>query len=159
MKRLLLGFALMLVAFLPMSCLKSGGSSCTPVTAKDDEPKLLAYATANGITPTKHSSGLYYEIITTGTGPTPGAGSKIKVKYTGRFSDNTIFDKMDTPPTEGWLLNSLIEGWQVGIPLISKGGRIKLLIPSAMAYGCGGVPGAIPSNAVLFFDIELVDVQ
>lgn len=159
MNRLFLCLVLALVAFFPMSCLKSNGSSCTPVSAKDDEPKLLAYATANGITPTKHPSGLYYQIIDPGTGATPGAGSRIKVKYTGRFADNAIFDKMDTPSAEGWVLNSLIEGWQVGIPLISKGGKIKLLIPSAMAYGCGGVSGAIPSNAVLFFDIELVDVQ
>ena len=51
-----------------------------------------------------------------------------------------------------------IEGWKIGIPLIKKGGKLKLIIPSALAYGCNDISG-IPGNSILFFDIDLIDVQ
>jgi len=51
----------------------------------------------------------------------------------------------------------LIAGWQIGLPLIHKGGEIKLIVPSSLAYGCGN--GPLPANSILYFDIHLVDVQ
>jgi FKBP-type peptidyl-prolyl cis-trans isomerase FkpA len=119
---------------------------------------MLAYASANGMTMTAHSSGLYYEILNLGSGPTVTTSSKIKITYTGLLLDGTEFDRMDTPNTNPWLLAGLIEGWQIGIPLIQKGGRIRLLIPSALAYGCRDY-GPIPGNSPLFFDVALVDTQ
>jgi len=52
----------------------------------------------------------------------------------------------------------VISGWQIGIPLIQKGGFIKLIIPSALGYGCRGT-GPIPGDAIIYFDIQLLDVQ
>jgi len=67
-------------------------------------------------------------------------------------------DQLSDPTRSGWTLSSLIEGWKIGIPLIKKGGRIKLIIPSALAYGCTGY-ASIPPNTPLYFDVTLTDVQ
>jgi FKBP-type peptidyl-prolyl cis-trans isomerase FkpA len=105
-----------------------------------------------------HSSGLYYEIVTPGSGATASANSTIYITYVGKFLDGSTFDQQSNPGATGWPLSQLIEGWRTGIPLIQEGGRIKLIVPSAMAYGCTGY-AAIPGNTVLFFDITLTDVQ
>lgn len=130
-------------------------TSCTPKSVQSEEATMLAYASANGINATAHSSGLYYEIIDPGTGPSPTATSAVSVIYTGKLLDGTIFDQTSTP--REFSLNGLIAGWQIGIPLLKKGGFIKLITPSSLAYGCKGV-GPIPGNAVLYFEITLVDV-
>jgi len=129
---------------------------CTPVSPADEEPQIKAYANANGIAATKHASGMYYQIIDTGMGMIPKSNSTVTATYTGKLLDGSTFDS----GTAGFPLSGVIEGWQIGIPLIKKGGKIKLIIPSSYAYGCTGSPrGGIPSNAVLFFDITLVDVK
>ncbi|MGC8000340.1 FKBP-type peptidyl-prolyl cis-trans isomerase, partial [Salmonella enterica] len=64
----------------------------------------------------------------------------------------------NTPQNPHWPLNGLIEGWVIGIPLIKEGGSIRLLVPSALAYGCEG-RSVIPGNTPLFFEVTLVDVQ
>lgn len=132
---------------------------CTPVAPQDEEAQITAYANANGITAVKHSSGIFYQIIDPGTGTTPTLYSKVYISYTGKLLNGTQFDQSTNPNNTGWTLGSLIEGWQIGLPLIKKGGRIKLIIPSSLAYGCIGAGYTIPSNAVLFFDITLADVQ
>jgi FKBP-type peptidyl-prolyl cis-trans isomerase FkpA len=107
---------------------------------------------------TAHSSGLFYEIIDPGSGGMPTPNSKIFITYQGKLLDGTMFDHQDVPNTSGWPLSGLIEGWRIGLPLIQKGGRIKLLIPSALAYGCEPYQ-SLPGSSILFFDITLVDVQ
>lgn len=134
-------------------------TGCQNKSIDSERAAIQAYATANGITATAHSSGLYYQVINPGSGVTPNSNSKVFVTYTGKLLDGTQFDAGTTPVTGGgWTLSGLISGWQVGLPLIQKGGSIKLIIPSSMAYGCQGA-GTIPSNAILFFDITLNDVQ
>jgi FKBP-type peptidyl-prolyl cis-trans isomerase FkpA len=98
---------------------------------------------------------LYYEIIDAGTGSTPIANSVVTVAYTGKLLNGSVFDQR-TYYTEK--MSGLMEGWQIGLPLIKKGGRIKLIIPSSLAYRCNGAPN-IPSNSVLFFDVTLIDVK
>ncbi|MCW3109747.1 MAG: FKBP-type peptidylprolyl isomerase [Segetibacter sp.] len=132
---------------------------CTPVSPQVEEAQITAYTSANGITAVKHSSGIYYQVIDPGTGATPTLYSKVYISYTGKLLNGTQFDQATNPNNTGWTLGSLIEGWQIGLPLIKKGGRIKLIIPSSLAYGCNGAGSTIPSNAVLYFDISLADVQ
>jgi len=129
---------------------------CTPTTPAEDDAKMQAYISANGITATKHASGMYYQIIDPGTGATPTLSSTVVAKYTGKLTDNTEFDKSDTGVQ--FPLGGVIAGWQIGIPLSKKGGKIKLIIPPYLAYGCPPYNG-LPGNAVLFFDVELVDVK
>ena len=151
-------YFLLLASVLVLSC--SGcikdEKGCSNVKPEDEQAQIMAYATANGITATRHSSGLYYQVINPGAGATPNINSKVTVTYTGKFLNNTQFDQSTTPIT--FNLNQVIEGWIVGIPLIQKGGKIKMIVPSALAYGCNGVR-TIPSNAVLFFEVDLIDVQ
>ncbi|MGN6618027.1 MAG: FKBP-type peptidyl-prolyl cis-trans isomerase [Ilyomonas sp.] len=139
------------------SCLKSH-SPCQPLKPSSEESQIVAYATANNINATKDSSGLYYQIIDSGTGVKPTITSKVFISYTGKFLNGTGFDQQSDPSKTGWTLSRLIQGWQIGLPLIRKGGHIKLIIPSALAYGCVG-QGSIPPNEILFFDINLTDVQ
>ncbi|NJN77920.1 MAG: hypothetical protein HC803_05960 [Saprospiraceae bacterium] len=56
-------------------------------------------------------------------------------------------------------LNQVIRGWQIAIPMLQKGGKGTFYIPSGLAYGSRGAGGVIPPNAVLIFDVELLDFK
>jgi FKBP-type peptidyl-prolyl cis-trans isomerase FkpA len=142
--------------FLFTGCLKD--DSCTPKTVQSETAAMLSYANANGITPTTHSSGMLYQIVTAGAGATPTATSTVTVRYTGKFMDGRVFDSNATGSPISFGLNQVIQGWQLGLPLIKKDGLIKLIIPSSLAYGCAGY-GSIPGDAVLYFEVQLIDVQ
>jgi FKBP-type peptidyl-prolyl cis-trans isomerase len=157
-KRLVFPFSLLFVLFANLNCLKSS-DACSPKTPASESSAMNAYCAANGITPTAHSSGLFYQVLDPGTGESATTNSKIFITYTGKLiADGYVFDSQSNPSNTGWALNKLIEGWRVGIPLIREGGHILLVVPSSMAYGCQGY-GAIPPDSILFFDITLVDVQ
>jgi FKBP-type peptidyl-prolyl cis-trans isomerase FkpA len=156
MKRMSLLLVCAMMYFSGINCHKS--SSCSDRTPDQDEPAILTYLANNSITGyVKHSSGMYYKIEAAGTGAKATLSSKVYVKYTGKYTDNTIFDSQADAGSTGWVLGTLVQGWQIGIPLISKSGKIKLFIPSSLGYGCQ-TKGSIPGNSVLVFDIELVDV-
>ena len=159
MKKEALIFFLTLAIFVIGGCNKlDQGSVCTPKTPQSEQAEILAYASANGINATAHSSGIYYQVINQGSGAVPTIGSRVYVKYTGKLLNGTVFDSQTNSSMTGWILGNLIPGWQIGIPLIQKGGVIKLIIPSSLSYGCNG-SGPIPANSVLYFEIELTDVQ
>ncbi|MBN8689063.1 MAG: FKBP-type peptidyl-prolyl cis-trans isomerase [Chitinophagales bacterium] len=155
MKKLIFLFSVSFLMLVLSSCLKD--TSCTPKTAASEKTTMLNYASANGITPTEHSSGLMYEVIAQGAGQTATLTSTVTVRYTGKLLNGTIFDSVTGTPIS-FPLGQVIAGWQLGIPLIQEGGTIKLIIPSSLAYGCSAV-GSIPANSVLFFEVQLVDVQ
>jgi FKBP-type peptidyl-prolyl cis-trans isomerase FkpA len=152
MKKILL-LAVVAIAFT--GCLKD--DACTPKTVQSETAAMLSYASANGITPTTHSSGMLYQIVSAGAGATPTATSTVKVRYTGKFMDGTVFDSNATGNPISFGLNQVIQGWQLGLPLIKKDGVIKLIVPSSLAYGCAGY-GSIPGDAILYFEIQLLDV-
>ena len=156
-RNFVLPIAFLFVITIGPGCLKSS-DPCTPKTPSSETAQLNAYCAGNGITPTVDPSGLFYQIMSPGTGATPSATSKVFITYVGKLVDGTIFDQQSNSSQTGWPLNQLIDGWKVGLPLIKKGGEIKLVVPSSMAYGCAGY-GSIPGNAILYFDITLVDVQ
>lgn len=112
-------------------------------------PKILS-------TPT----GLYYEITEPGTGAKPTAENVVKVHYTGRLLDGTVFDSsvQRGEPVE-FPLGGVIPGWTEGLQLIAAGGKIKLYIPSKLGYGPQGAGGTIPPNATLLFDVELLEIK
>ena len=141
--------------FSQSSCVKD--TVCKDKTVQSEESTIINYAATHGITATAHSSGLYYQIINPGSGATPTSSSGVKVKYTGKLMNDQIFDQQTTAAVGPLGLSGLIKGWQIGLPLIQKGGTIKLIIPSSLGYGCNGF-GSVPGNSVLYFEIELVDV-
>lgn len=121
--------------------------------AADDDVAIQAYLKANpSITATKNASGLYYQIITPGTGSNPISTSTITANYKGTLLDGTVFE---TGTINKTVLNTLIQGWIIGIPLIKPGGRVLLIVPSGLAYG-NNANGSIAANSVLIFTIDLI---
>ncbi len=105
---------------------------------------------------------LIIEDITTGEGQTAEAGDMVTVHYTGTLMDGTVFDSShnrNTPFTFELGAGQVIEGWDQGVQGMQEGGTRKLTIPSDMAYGERGVPGAIPPSAPLVFEVELLEVE
>lgn len=159
MKRNLLFSLVICVIMTSAGCLKSNNSICTNKLPSSEQSAIQAYAATNGYAMTAHSSGIYYQVTTAGGGASPLPGSKIFVRYTGKLIANgVIFDQQTDHTQTGWVLSTLIPGWQIGLSLVTEGGSIRLIIPSSLAYGCTGF-ATIPKDAVLFFEIDLVDVQ
>eukprot|EP01012_Entosiphon_sulcatum_P032245 TRINITY_DN41026_c0_g1_i1.p1 TRINITY_DN41026_c0_g1~~TRINITY_DN41026_c0_g1_i1.p1 ORF type:complete len:306 (-),score=8.65 TRINITY_DN41026_c0_g1_i1:25-942(-) len=124
-----------------------------------DDDKIKNFLTAKGLTAsaTKDPSRIYYIVNTVGTGDAVNdIESTVVIKYTGRLLDGTSFDS-STDGTFSSTLKGLIQGWQIMIPKFKVGTKFRMFIPSGLGYGNGG-NGAIPSNAVLDFDIEIVSV-
>ncbi|MGZ3750245.1 MAG: FKBP-type peptidyl-prolyl cis-trans isomerase [Mucilaginibacter sp.] len=120
--------------------------------AAADDAAIQTYINTNSITgTTKDASGLYYKVITPGTGAYPTANSLVTVNYSGKLLNGTVFD---SGSINNYALTNLIKGWQIGIPFINTGGRILLLVPSALGYG-NSANGTIPANSVLIFTVDL----
>lgn len=123
-----------------------------------DDALIVDFIAKNSIVAIKHQSGVYYQIISPGSGSTSfSASTNVTVNYQGRLLDGTVFDKSASAST--FVLGNLIQGWQIGIPLIQKGGRIRLIIPSTLAYKNESPGSSIPKNAVLDFTIDLINAQ
>ena len=102
------------------------------------------------------------EDLVVGTGATAKAGDQVSVHYTGWLTDGTKFDSsLDRGEPFAFTLGQgqVIEGWDKGVEGMKVGGKRKLTIPPAMAYGDQGAGDAIPPNAVLVFEVELLAVQ
>jgi FKBP-type peptidyl-prolyl cis-trans isomerase len=105
--------------------------------------------------------GLCYEIIKPGTGDYPKPNQIVKVNYTGKFINGTVFDStaghQPPGPTEIGL-DQVIPGWTEGIQKINAGGQIRLYIPGNLAYGDNPPRGMLP-DATLIFDVELISFK
>jgi FKBP-type peptidyl-prolyl cis-trans isomerase FkpA len=155
MKRITLGLLAGAFLLTQPGCIKD--TSCSPKTVQSEAATITSYALANSINATVHSSGVNYEIINPGSGAAPNTSSTISVTYTGKLLDGTIFDSRTTPIQIS--LSNAIEGWKIAIPLLQEGGVMKMIIPSSLAYGCVGAgSGVIPPDAIIYFEVTLVDV-
>jgi FKBP-type peptidyl-prolyl cis-trans isomerase FklB len=104
-------------------------------------------------------SGLQYMVLSEGKGSHPKATDTVTVQYRGTLIDGTEFDssyKRGQPTT--FALNQVIKGWTEGVQLLKEGGKIKLFVPSELAYGERGAGAQIGPNTSLIFEIELLSV-
>ncbi len=149
---------LLLLFFIPIalySCKKTEFDAAKQ--AATDKAIILQYLRDSSLVADSSSTGLYYVISDTGTVNHPASTSFVTMYYKGYLTNGTIFDQT-AGTTYKSFANRMIAGMTEGIQLIGKGGKIKLLIPSALGYGNADA-GSIPANSVLIFDIELVNFQ
>jgi FKBP-type peptidyl-prolyl cis-trans isomerase FkpA len=126
--------------------------------ARQGEEVLSKAAAEKGAV--KTDSGLVYLSLKEGNGATPLATDKVKVQYRGTLTNGKEFDSSYKrhAPVE-FPLNSVIKCWTEGVQRMKVGGQAKLVCPPAMAYGEHGAGSAIPPNATLIFEIELLDIN
>lgn len=122
--------------------------------------EMQLYFAKNGINATPTGSGLYYVMLEEGNGEMPAKGDNVKVHYTGKLLDGTVFDSsiergepIEVPIGMGYV----IPGWDEGIMLMSKGEKGVLYIPYYLGYGDRGAGADIPPFANLIFEVELID--
>ncbi len=125
----------------------------------------------------KTASGLHYKVLKEGEGPKPEQGQIVRVHYAGYLPDGTLFDssikeiaqkngKYDerSEPYDPFEVAygpqaRVIRGWVEGLQLMKVGDKYQLIIPPDLAYGKGGVPGLIPADSWLIFDVEIVGIK
>ena len=131
-------------------------------TRNEEEAKafLAKNATVKGVKTT--ASGLQYKVITAGDAKaaSPAPTDTVSVQYTGKLSDGTEFDSSySRGQPASFPVNGVIKGWQEALVLMKPGAKWQLFVPPDLAYGKQGRPGAIPGNALLVFDVELLSVK
>jgi FKBP-type peptidyl-prolyl cis-trans isomerase len=151
-------FALVTSLFVVFGFLPGCGSADKPSTPST--PSTSSPMKVNG-QPTTTASGLQYWDIVVGTGATAAPGSTVKVHYSGFLTNGQKFDSsrdrgepFSFPLGEG----QVIKGWDEGVAGMKVGGQRQLRIPPQLGYGAAGAGGAIPPNATLIFDVELLGV-
>lgn len=137
-----------------------------PVQQREtDDKKIQEYLKANNVdmsAVTRTNSGLYYQTLEPGNGIKVESGDNVEVHYTGILLDGTKFDSsVDRNKTFEFVVGArqVIAGWDEGLKLMRVGEKARLYIPSHLGYGRYGSPGAIPPNAVILFDIEVINIK
>ena len=102
-------------------------------------------------------SGLVFIVEVEGEGPMPKATDRVSVMYSGRLTDGRLFDATGSPLQFG--VTELSPGFSEAIQMMRPGGRYHIVIPASGAYGSEGIPGIIPGNAALDFNVELLKIN
>ncbi len=157
-KFFLLGAVLMMALFA--ACSKDNDTYDALGQFNKDVDSIKAYLKAKNLVATQDSaSGIFYNISAIGNGvdSVKSTKSQIKALYTGQLLSGKVFDSTGTTPRDLGYAGSLITGFQFALTKITKGGKIRVYLPSYFGYG-PAVNNDIPANSVLIFDVELTDV-
>lgn len=121
------------------------------------EQYLADNAKKEGVTTTE--SGLQYRVIEQGEGAMPTAEDVVQVHYRGTLVDGTEFDSSyQRGEPVSFPVGGVIPGWTEALQIMPVGSKWELVIPPELAYGPGGTGGVIGPNAVLVFEVELLDI-
>ncbi len=151
----ILGLSLATVIGLA-ACVKSS-TPCQDQDPKSEVTEMQAFCISNGISYTTDSSSILYQIIEPGTTPAiANSYDTVTIKYEGKLLNGTTFDKSDSLVAYA---GGFVPGFSYALQKIKEGGRIKMVIPSAYAYGCNGSGTAIPANSPIYFDVTLLKVR
>lgn len=128
------------------------------VAAADSDSLLTAAAARPGavVTPT----GLVFETISEGTGASPSPDSTVTLRYRAMLPDGTVVDEIadDAEPMRTRVAD-LAKGMSEGLTMMRPGGTYRLTLPPALAYGTEGVPGVIPPDCAMQFDVTLLNIE
>jgi FKBP-type peptidyl-prolyl cis-trans isomerase FkpA len=156
-------YSVVLVSVRSGEAMKQEQAQKSASQVETDDKAIQDFIAQNNLKATKTESGLYYVITKEGSGNALTNGQEITMNYTGKTLDGKPFDSNVDPqfqhvqPFKFKLgAHQVIQGWDEGVALLKKGSQAVLLIPSALGYGSQG-QGAIPANAVLVFNVEVVD--
>lgn len=141
--------ALLSIVLLLAAC---GSDDPEKIAAKDRE-KIIEYIEKNNLDAIEHESGVFYLITKGGSSTFPTQNSTVRLNYTGKLLNGKEFDGQTNAQFN---LQNTILGFRHGIPMFDKGSEGMLLVPSGLGYGPNGT-FSIPPNAVLIFEIELID--
>ena len=104
-------------------------------------------------------SGLQYEVIEEGDGPTPTAQDSVTVHYTGKLINGTVFDSsVDRGEPADFPVSQVIPGFAEGLKMMNKGSKYVLYIPASLGYG-NNEAGNIPAGSTLVFEVEMIEVN
>ncbi|MBS1974346.1 MAG: FKBP-type peptidyl-prolyl cis-trans isomerase, partial [Bacteroidetes bacterium] len=130
MRKIVLLCLSLFLSSLWFACFKKDtGCSYKPdntVAPLSEQQALKKYLDSIGVIASSSTNGFYYQIVTEGAGAPPGVCSRVMVTYTGQLTNGSVFDQQTDAL---FTLGGLISGWKQGLPLISKGGEIKLYLP------------------------------
>ncbi len=167
-KNMIVSLGVVLIVLAVFSILLKKPQSPSPASgsraASDSETVSTPTPTP---TPTQTSArrsptGLLVEVLAEGSGEAVRVGEEAVVHYTGRLTDGTKFDSsLDRGKPFAFTLGegSVIAGWEEGVLGMKVGEKRRLTIPPELGYGASGAPGAIPPNATLVFEVELVGIR
>ena len=153
---------LIFLAFLSANVWAAQDQTTTPAPAskaKSSTQKSAATAPKAGTAHPKPA--VQYRDLVVGKGPQPKDGDTVVVNYTGKFTNGKVFDtSVGKKPFEFVLgRGNVIKGWDEGVASMHEGGKRRLVIPPALAYGADGYPGVIPPNSTLTFVVDLLHIK
>ena len=139
----------------------ASGAASTPA---NPDPAQNTYAPALGVDLAKFTrleSGVFYQDVAVGTGAEAKYNTRVRVHYTGWLPNGKQFDSSRGGEPYELVIGAreVIRGWEEGLPGMKVGGRRKIVIPAVLGYGRDGSPPDIPPDAVLVFDLELMDAK
>ncbi|WP_288476070.1 FKBP-type peptidyl-prolyl cis-trans isomerase [uncultured Pantoea sp.] len=129
----------------------------TEAMAAEGQAFLQENAQREGVNSTE--SGLQFSVITQGEGPIPSRQDRVRVHYTGKLINGSVFDSSVArgEPAE-FPVSGVIPGWIEALTLMPVGSKWELVIPQNLAYGERGAGASIPPFSTLIFEVELLEI-
>ena len=127
------------------------------IESDKENKKILEAIKNNELDTTGSANGVYYKILQEGSGANVSITDTIAVYYKGQLLNGVVFDETKEKIVV-FPLKRLIKGWQIGLPFCKQGGKIRLIIPSSLAYSIRNL-GIITPNSILVFDVEVVEIK